>query len=189
MPREIGIMIVGTGKDSGVDRMVDYLATNYQLPITVVTFDVFQTTEGQQILAREVKEGEVQKTELQNSISKLNIKSLFQQAEETGSLDSLTVFQDTGIKLGLYLHPWKNSLVLAPQEAKNRALCTLWVRKEKGKNQLWVGNAVFSEYFNLPIDKVKELIGNEGYLTLDTAAIKSFCESLTRLLRSNEETS
>ena len=56
--REVAVMLVGTSVDPGLERVVSYLS-DYELPVSVVTFEVFVLASGEQLLVREVIEEQV----------------------------------------------------------------------------------------------------------------------------------
>ena len=56
--RAVAMFIAGTGREHGLERMVNYLAENHELPITLVTFEVFKLDDGGQVLVRELTETE-----------------------------------------------------------------------------------------------------------------------------------
>jgi len=52
--RDVMIFVVGTGRAPGLERMIKYLSRNFGMPISVVSYEVFEIEGGQRVLAREL---------------------------------------------------------------------------------------------------------------------------------------
>ncbi|MBN1667470.1 MAG: hypothetical protein JW862_10290 [Anaerolineales bacterium] len=57
-PREVSILLVGTGQAAGLDEVVTFLTEDHDFPIAVITFDVYQTGSGERMLVRELTEAD-----------------------------------------------------------------------------------------------------------------------------------
>ena len=58
--RDIELVVVGIGKIAGLDRMVDYLVNEFQMPISVVSFSAFSDDDNKMLLVRELSEQDTQ---------------------------------------------------------------------------------------------------------------------------------
>jgi hypothetical protein len=111
--REVAIVIVGTGRAPGLDRMAHFLADRYGISLTVVTFEVSALEDHRQILVREITEVATSEP-LSVRALKTTLGQVLELAECSGT--SLTLRHGIAIceRLGLYARPWKTSIMFAP---------------------------------------------------------------------------
>ena len=108
---EVAIIVVGTGRDRGFERMVRYLSNPGNVPITIVSFDVFQLAGGKRVLVRELSDDEnapVPDTEIVPDA----IQLLLKRAEAAGIGIQIGRIVRGARLLGLYPRSWKKSVML-----------------------------------------------------------------------------
>ncbi|HNX49384.1 MAG TPA: endonuclease NucS [Thermoanaerobaculaceae bacterium] len=180
---EAAIIVVGTGKDRGLDRMVKYLASPGTVAITAVMFEVFEPAGGKRVLVRELSEDDHPPTpDTQNGRDALD--ALVARAQAAGTGAEIAAFLRAAQSLGLYPHPWKASLMLAPPANKTRCLLTVWTEPNTdGDLTLYVAADAFAEFYRLDRDTVvKELLGADKWFALPRKKVKALTEGLGRLL-------
>ena len=179
--RELVLFVVGTGRTPGLDRIGSFLAARLNLPLSIVTFDVFVLDEQRSILAREITEPEGVPAPVKKPVQ-TTVEKVVQLAERQGVGK---VFRDcltTAGRLGLYPRAWKTSIMFAPQANRTRALFTVWASPHGGKARLWIGDDVFSEFFGVPGPAIARHLGPAGWRTLSQKEVEGFLAGLEALL-------
>jgi hypothetical protein len=160
--RDVRVVVVGTGRDSSLDRIVQYLGDSYDVPIQVVTFEVFAVEPDGQILVREVTEAEPAVTE-RAAASRYRLDEVFALAKRHATADAFEVIYDFAQREGLYARPWKWSIMYTPPSARNRALMTVWT-KPNGELRIYIAPAsTFAEFFPIEEEQARELLGPEEW--------------------------
>jgi hypothetical protein len=180
--RDVAVTIVGTGRAPTLERIVSFLTGRYDVPITVVSFDVFATPEGDgRILAREITERE----DIGVGPSRAGVTSddVLRLADNSGTGRLMRSLFDAAVGLQLYPRAWKTSIMFTPATRRNRTLFTAWASPADGKLNLYVANAAFAEFFPVTIEQAAEKLGPEGWRTFDRPALDSFMAGLQDLLR------
>jgi hypothetical protein len=184
--REISIVVAGAGVDPGLDRVTDFLG-GFEVPIKVISFDVFEQLDGTRLLMREVlDEGEGAQT----ASKKRKIRTVAQiteTAENAGLGEPFRQLLAAAEGAGLFCRPYVHSVMVAPASNKGRFLMVLTPQGESGIRFNY-GPTSFAEFFNVDASEVEKAIGAEGsdkdtYLTSDNweplvARITGFLESL-----------
>lgn len=180
---EVAIIVVGTGKDRGFERMVSYLTSPGNVVITAVSFEVFELAAGKRVLVRELSDDDHQ-TNPPPERSSDAVGALLARAEAAGTGAEITAILRAGRSLGLYPHPWKTSLMLAPPAKKTRCLLTVWTEPNAdGDLTIYVAADAFAEFYRLDRDTVvKELLGADKWFALPRKKVKALTEGLGRLL-------
>lgn len=180
--RELELVIVGIGRAPGIDRITQFLADRYNLPITVVDFDVFVLDDQKQILSREIKEIEISETPRLRT-PKTTIESVLGLAHQYGTLETMQKCIDVAEQFDLYPRPWPGCIMFAPPSNRTRALFTIWVKPENGKTKIWVGNKPFSEFYPISEENVKNHIGPEGFQYRSVTEMENFFQGLKSLFQ------
>jgi hypothetical protein len=161
-PRDVRVVVVGTGRDSSLDRIVQYLGDNYDVPIQVVTFEVFAVEPDGQILVREVTEAEPPATE-HAAATRYRLDEVFGVAKQHGTADAFQVMYEFAQHEGLYARPWKWSIMYTPPSARNRALMTVWT-KPNGELRIYVAPAsTFAEFFPIAEKEAQGVLGSDEW--------------------------
>lgn len=139
--REVRAMVVGVGTDSGLERIADYLA-RFDVPLTVVSYRVFEREGGPQLLVRDVAEDQ---PEPQQSQPKYSIDAIRRSAEETGVGAQLDRFLELSADAGLRVQPRKYAVRIAvPTDARHRLM---YARPETDGLAVGVSPDKFAEFF------------------------------------------
>jgi hypothetical protein len=179
---ELRLFLVGVGKDPGLERLVSYLVKKHGIPLSIVSYEVYQLPGGESILIRELTDSEVEDKPPVDAASR-TVEKLCLQADSNGIGEPFRAILETAKGLRLYPRPFKASLMFAPPTNHTRALFTVWTHPTKnGDLWLWVGNAVFAEFFPVTEEHAASQLGSEGWRELPTAKVSGFTAGLTRLI-------
>jgi hypothetical protein len=171
--REVAMVIVGTGSDQGLDRVLDFLTTGFSFPVRAVTFNVFTLGSGEQILVREEREQEQQEA---NAVSQRWTRE--DVIARAGGPDSpngrhMSLLADAAERAGLYVKPYKWTLMFAPPTNKNRYLMTVWRVSKTEPLQVRYSIDALAEFFpNISPSLAREILGpddkDDDYLPVAT---------------------
>ena len=143
--REIALMLVGVGIHPGLARMNEFLE-RFQIPINIVSFEVFKPDAGPKLLVREVIE---EPTAPPRPKIKYTVEAIRAQAIDAGVVDSFDRFVRISKAAGLAVQPQRASIRIAPQENRTRYLMYAQPHTEASSAGLWisVGGPQFREFF------------------------------------------
>ena len=177
--RDVVIYVVGTGSSSRFDRIVDYLSGTYEVPITLVSYDVFQIGEGHKILVRELTEPE---TSLSVKPKTRSVEAIAVRAAENGIGREFQLILDAAKRHNLYLHPYKVSIMVTPPDNHARMLFTVrnWTRSD-GLLKLYFGAAAFSEFYPVTEEEVHSIFGEDGWRPMTLEDVERFVANLDHL--------
>lgn len=180
--RDIEVIIVGVGVDSGVERLSGYLSESFGVPIRIITFDVFKMLDGKKILIREITEKPVSKRKRRV----YSVDAVEAQASDRGSLELLKFSIQIAEELNLYVRPWQKSLTFNSPQAKSYTL--IYVKPKSG-NKLKVGysSGNFANLFPVTEEEVEERLG-DNWVTLDADGVGDFLKAVRKLFERIEET-
>jgi len=178
--RELVLVIVGTGRARGLDRMAHFLAEKYGIPLTVISFEVFALDDHRQILSREITEIEASDP-LPVRAPKTTTIQVLELAERNGTAKDLRHCIEISEQLGLYTRPWKTCVMFAPPSNRARALFTIWAKPQGDSLRMWVGNKVFSEFYPISEEAVSTYIGPEGWRVITNQELETFLLGLQSL--------
>ena len=165
--REIAVMLVGAGIHPGLERMSEYLE-RFQIPINIVSFEVFQPEAGPKLLVREVIE-EPADSRLPKRIC--TVKAIRDRAEEAGVVEAFDRFIRMSEEAELAVQPQRASIRIAPPQDRRR--CLMYVQPFKNANGagLWISVEApqFARFFpKIGEQRTTEALGSESkgsYLT------------------------
>jgi Holliday junction resolvase-like predicted endonuclease len=179
--RDVIMYIVGTGREVGLERMVSFLAERFEMPINVVTFDVFKLENGQQILLRELMEAEFEPLQ-KPSRKKVEVNDVLSLADKYPTSQAFRRLQEAAQNHNLYIRAWPSSLMYTPPTNRTRCLYTAWTTPQSdGKLKVYVETTAFSEFFPISVDDALSILGEAGYRYMDTSDVDEFVEALDRL--------
>jgi len=183
-PRDVRTIVVGTGQAPGLQRMIDYLVSG-RIPIEVVLFQVFELADGDKVLVREIAE---QVEPSPGRYQPSTVDALMARATQGGIGWQFQALIEAGRRHGLYLHPWKHSVMLAPPANRSRCLLTFWANPVEG-NKVWayVAPAALGEFFGVPEEKVKEILGFDQWVKLSRDEVQRLIENLDRFFEPIEQ--
>lgn len=162
--REIAVLLVGAGVHSGLERMNEFLA-RFDVPIGIVSFEVFKLVDGPQLLIREVVD---EPTESDGPIS---VDAIRAYAAEVGVREQFDRFVKMSEQAGLPVQPQRASVRVAPPANRTRFLMYAGPRTSASGGELgiWVGPGQFAEWFpHIDENKAVAALGkydDGGYLT------------------------
>ena len=183
--REILSMVVGLGKSQGLGRMVEYLASKSNLPISIVTFSAFQLDSGRPILIRERFEPNEDIVSAGTSAGIMKtVDEICEIADEAGVGADFRSILQAASDVGLYARPYKTSIMYTHPRRRNRMLFTVWAQKRDHGIAIYAGPNEFVEFFPLNELEVVEALGLEasGWHGLNSEEVMQFSNGLRNLL-------
>ncbi len=143
--REIAVLLVGSGIHSGLTRLDSFLG-RFNVPISVVSFEVFELDEGPQLLVREaIEESHDDGWATHQPI--YTVEAIHRMAVDMGVSEQFSRFISMSEKAGLEVQPRKASVTIAPPADRRRYL--MWIRPgpSRGKLKLQISSDAFTEFY------------------------------------------
>ena len=143
--RQIAVLLVGAGIHSGLERMNEFLG-RFGVPISVVSFEVFELDGGPQLLIREVVD---EPTEPQPPRRPLTVETIRRWAVDVGVGSQFDRFVNIAQAAGLAVQPQRASVRIAPPSNRTRFLMYAQPHAGDGGGELLihVGAKQFAEFF------------------------------------------
>ncbi len=159
--REIAVMLVGAGIHPGLERMSEFLG-RFGVPVSIVSFEVFELDGGPQLLVREVVD---EPAEPPAPRRKLTVEAIRRRAADAGVGEQFDRFVAMAKKAGLAVQPQPVSVRIAPPANRTRFL--MYARPDFGddgsKLHIGVGPKEFVEFFSdLDEREVVEALALDG---------------------------
>jgi hypothetical protein len=156
--KEVLIYLVGTQSTPGVETMLDFMASKYHVPLTLVTFDVFQLENGQRILVREISETDISTSRAKRKTqrSTADVEKVCALADQTGIGQEFRLIFGEARKLGLHFRPYARSIMYAHPDHKVRMLFTVWAHQKPLK--AYIGFEAFVDYYPISTEQAAEAI-------------------------------
>ncbi len=167
--REIAVLLVGAGIHAGLERMNDFLA-RFGVPISVVSFEVFELEGGPRLLVREVIDEPVKPSAPKQ---RRTVEAIRAMASEAGVVEHFDRFVQMSVQAGLPVQPQAASVRIAPPQNRTRFLMYAGPRAgaNGGELGIWVSAGRFAEWFeHLDEDEAVAALGSYedgGYLAGD----------------------
>ena len=143
--REIAVLLVGAGIHSGLERLNEFLG-RFGVPISVVSFDVFELENGPQLLIREVVD---EPTETPAPRRRLSVEAIRRWAVDVGVGKQFDRFVNMAEEAGLAVQPQRASVRIAPPTNRTRFL--MYAQPNSGDSggelRIHVGPKQFAEFF------------------------------------------
>lgn len=142
--RELAVLLVGAGIHSGLERMNEFL-DRFGVPISVVSFEVFQLDDGPQLLIREVMDEPVKAPPRRQ----LTVEAIRRWAVDVGVGKQFDRFVNIAQAAGLAVQPQRASVRIAPPTNRTRFLMYAQPHASDSGGQLriHIGPKVFAEFF------------------------------------------
>lgn len=144
--REIAVLLVGAGVHSGLERMNGFLG-RFGVPISVVSFEVFQLEDGPKLLIREVFDEPAAAPPAPHH--KRTVEAIRNRAVDVGVEEQFDRFVNMARAAGLPVQPQAASVRIAPPQ--NRVRFLMYARPQSGKSggelHIAVGPEQFVEFF------------------------------------------
>lgn len=143
--REIALLLVGAGTHAGLERVNKFLS-RFDLPISVVSFEVFELDGGPKLLVREVVDEPVRTSAPRRRYTVEAIRGL---AADVGVRDQFDRFVRMSEEAGLPVQPQKASVRVAPPANRTRFLMYAAPRAGPSGGELAIelGPGPFAEWF------------------------------------------
>ena len=143
--REIVVLLVGAGIHPGLVRMNEFLG-HYGVPISVVSFEVFELNGGPRLL---IREGINEPTEASRPRRRYTVEAIRDRAVEVGVVVQFDRFVGMSKKAGLAVQPQRASVRIAPPANRTRFLmyAAPEARDSGGGLRVWAGPGQFAEFF------------------------------------------
>ena len=144
--RKMAVMLVGVGVAPELERVNEFLG-DFDVPISVVSFEVFGLHTGQKLLIREVIE---EPTETRLKPQRLTVEAIRQRAVDVGVEAQFDRFVNMSKAADLAVQPQRASVRIAPQMNRTRFLMYAQPRADGtgGELGIWVGPKQFAEFFS-----------------------------------------
>lgn len=178
--RSVRIYIVGTGRQPGLERMVDFLA-GFQMPISVASFDVFNVGENEQILVRELTDAELELPE-RKIISKASLEGLIALADQNGNGRGFQELLQAAEQHGFYPRLYPKCIMFTPPSNRTRLLFTIWTKsKIRGQVRAYIGLETFAEFYPVSTQEALAKLGPNGWRRMSYEEVKQFIAGLDQL--------
>jgi Holliday junction resolvase-like predicted endonuclease len=182
--RKVEIIVVGTGRDDGLERIVNLLSKRGQLAISVVTFQVFKLASGEQVLVRQLTESD-EAPEPKERTRKASEEALCRSAAAFGFGKEFAAIIEAADRLGLHKYVTNKSVMVAPMADRRRCLFLVYADKlYKGTGlRTCIVPTAFEEFFNIPAKRVRDLLGHAEWGCLTKERTASFLHGLEKLMQ------
>lgn len=179
--RDIELMVVGVGKMTGLDRMIEFLAEKFQMPISVISFKAFQSNEDKMLLVRELSEPDFQPSIKRKSSN--TVDQICDLADTSGVGGSFRDLLAASNDHGLYARPYKKSIMYTHPSQRNRMLFTVWAEKQNNGIRIYVGPTEFAEFYPVSEKEAASLLemDNSGWRFMDEKQVKEFIARMKKL--------
>ena len=180
--KEVLIYLVGTQSTSGIETMLDFMASRYHVPLTLVTFDVFQTENGQRILVREISEDDISRPEPKRRTQRrtADVEKVCVLADQNGIGQEFRYILEESKKVGFHFRPYARSIMFSHPDHKTRMLFTIWAHHKFLK--AYVGYEAFVDYYPVTTEQAAEALGPSGWRRLDLDQARQLVSGLERLI-------
>jgi hypothetical protein len=175
---------VGTQSALGIHTMLDFMGKKYHIPLTAVTFEVFQMDNGQRILVREINEADLPSSKPHTGTEKniFTLEKINAIADQNGIGQEFRLIYEAATRFGLYPRLYPYSIMYTHPDHKNRMLFTVW-NNRKPMNA-YIGYEAFTEYYQLTTEQVAEALGPSGSRNPDMEQTKQLIAGLEKLMSS-----
>ncbi|MCY4219242.1 MAG: endonuclease NucS [Gammaproteobacteria bacterium] len=186
--REIVVMLVGVGIHAGLKRLKEYLE-RFQIPVSIVSFEVFEPDVDTKLLVREVIEEE---TKPDQQKSKRTVERIRQMAKDAGVGDQFDRFEKMSEEAGLSVQPQAMSIRIAPKVDRRRYLMYASPFTDEGTGGLVIcaTGSEFIKYFGIDEEKAKNLDINGRFtgkeIDKPLNEIKTFLEKIAENIRRSD---
>ncbi len=186
--REVKLIVVGSGRDPGIERVVKFLAERSNLDVSLVSFQVFALANGENILGRELTETEpLLRTD--ETSQQATAEEICLIADSQGIGKDFRSIKEAAEQLGLPVRPYKRSIMYTPPQNRNRMLFTAAAIRRPGGVRLYSYAKAFAENFPVSEEEALSALGPDGWREFDHTAVEAFITGLKHLLGNSGEAS
>ncbi len=153
--REVAVLLAGVGVDAGLERIVAHLG-GYGVPISIVSFEVFEPQDGPRLLIREVTEEDTRPP--RRSGRRYSVEAVRRLAAASGLGEQFDRFVAMAEAAGLAVQPLQKAVRIAP--LRNRTRFLIYAGPRDSGMFLPASPEAFAEFFPpLTPDEVTAAIG------------------------------
>ena len=179
---EIIMCVVGAGFMEGRERMVNYLASRYEVPISAVSFDVFDLPDGPRILSRQMTSADIEPETDTSRRRMLGVKDMMLQADQNGIGEAFRALYNAAVSLGLYPRSYKSSIMYTPPNNRTRMLFTAWTNQRNGSMGVYVDPEPFAEFYPIREKEAVAILGDPGWRFMNLEDVQEFASKLEDLI-------
>ena len=151
--REIAVLLVGAGIHPGLERVREFLGS-FGVPISVVSFEVFELDGGPKLLIREVVEESIKPPDPRPTWTVAKIRKI---ALKEGVVEQFDRFVGMSKDAGLAVQPQGASVRIAPPADRRRFL--LYASPYRGGMSIYTGPGEFAEFFEVTQEDAAHALG------------------------------
>jgi len=190
--RSIKICVVGTGRDDGLERIINYLVQKSKMAISVVEFEVFAGKNGEISLIRQLTETDTTAPSQpsQTTGDSDDLQRLFAIADKNGIGQAFRKVHEAAIRNGLFPRTYKWSIMYTPPQNKTRCCVVAWVKPKSGRLVAYPVAETIAEFFPIGEAEAIQILGQSGerLMALDDAiAFDEAMNTLFERIRANNE--
>lgn len=154
--REIAVLLVGAGIHPGLERVSDFLG-GFRVPISVVSFEVFELEGGPKLLIREVVEESIQPS---GPGPRYTVEAIREMAVEQGVVAQFNRFERMSKDAGLAVQPQGASIRIAPPADRRRFL--MYASPHSRGMTVYTGPGEFAEFFPVTGEEAAQALGRDS---------------------------
>ncbi len=179
MARDVTMFVVGTGQGPGLERIVDYLSSRFDVPVSVVLYQVFELAGGERVLVRELTESDV--PPVLGSGAAAAVDGLCARADQAGVGPQFRRILEWARRHDFYPRPFKHCIMYTPPSRHDRALITVNAVPATGQSlTVWVAPGALAEFYPVEAETAERLLGKDR-ITLTPPQVESFVARLDQL--------
>ena len=160
--RDIAVLLVGAGIHPGLERMSEFLG-RFGVPISVVSFEVFELDGGAKLLIRDAVDEPVHAP---TPRPRFTIEAIRDVAVQEGVVSQFDRFVRMSADAGLAVQPQKASVRIAPPADRRHFL--LYASPYRGGLGIYTSPSQFAKFFPITEEEAAKALapdGEEGHLT------------------------
>ena len=176
-PRDVSIVIVGIGCDRGLDRIVAYL-DRLNVPVAVVSFQVFELPNKERILVREITETV---STPQTRLPARTVEEILERADQLGIGTVYRRIHKTAVGHGMFARGYAYSIMYTPPQHHGRCLLYPPMKPTKdGKLRVYVATETFAEFYAVDGPQAERILGAQGFRLVDATNVEELVGQLDR---------
>ncbi|MGA7732756.1 MAG: endonuclease NucS domain-containing protein [Chloroflexia bacterium] len=180
-PREVQIMVVGTGAATDFERFAQYLSKTYEMPIEAVLFDVFDVPGGAKILLRELPVVETAPPASTSARPKWTLDELCAAADANGIGPQFRAIRAAAERNGLAWKLFPYCVMYTWPRNRNNMLFTVWTHPKRNGVFIWTALEIFARYYPITKEEAAQFIGPGGGCHMSPSDVDTFIAGLDRL--------
>ncbi|MEI2719917.1 MAG: hypothetical protein V9E87_07195 [Gemmatimonadales bacterium] len=158
-----------------------YPTRKFDVPLTIVSFDVFADGKHGHVMAREITEADTVAA-VPSVRQSQSLDTLVRTAVNNGIGSIMNEFIAHANRVGVYPRAWKHCIMFAPMANRTKALWTVWVLPRDGKIMVYIDPFNIAEYFPVTEAEAKKAVGNDAHLFLSDREARALLKRLEELL-------